>query len=216
MPFTANDYIDAAAEEYGDTDFVRPTVSQWIKHFNSAVRALVLVRPDAGSTTDVIQLAAGVKQDIPTVALRLLDITRNMGVDGATAGKVIRPADRDHLDYSNLLWYAQAGDVAIDSFHYDQVAPQHYYVTPPVHQTTAVWVEMVTSQLPTAATTTSSPSGINDIFFEPIVQFMLHKAFSVDDEDVEFNKSITHLQNFFNLLQVEMTAYKAMGPEAKE
>ena len=47
MAFTANDYIDAAAEEYGDTDFVRPTVAQWIKHFNSAFRALVLGRPDA-------------------------------------------------------------------------------------------------------------------------------------------------------------------------
>jgi hypothetical protein len=216
LAFTANDYIDAAAEEYGDTDFVRPTVVQWIKHFNSAVRALVLVRPDAGSTTEVIQLAAGVKQDLPTDALRLLDITRNMGVDGETVGKIIRPADRDHLDYSNLLWYAQAGDSAVDNFHYDQVAPNHFYVTPPISQTVAVYVEIITSKLPTAATATTSASGINDIFFEPMVQFMLHKAFSTDDEEVEFNKSIVHLQNFFNLLQVEMTAYKAMGPEGKE
>jgi hypothetical protein len=75
---------------------------------------------------------------------------------------------------------------------------------------------MITSQLPTPVTATDSPTGVNDIFFEPMVQYMLYKAFSADDEDVEFQKAITYMQNFFNLLQVEMATSNAAGPESKE
>lgn len=216
MAFTANDYILDAAELYGDTDYDRVDEDSWIKYLNAAIRTLILVRPDAGATTENVQLTAGVIQTIPTAALRLLDITRNMGADGATAGKIITPSERKHIDYSNLLWPAATGDTAVDNFSYDKENPGIFYVTPPVHQSTAVYVEMVTSQLPTAVTATGDDPGVNDIFFEPIVQYMLYKAFVADDEGVEFQKAITYMQNFFNLLQVEMATAVAAGPETKE
>ena len=89
-------------------------------------------------------------------------------------------------------------------------------MTPPVATTPAVYVEMQVSQLPTAVTVTGSDPGVNDVFFEPIVQYMLYKAFSTDDEGVEFQKALSYMQNFFNLLQVEMATSVAAGPEAKE
>ena len=45
---------------------------------------------------------------------------------------------------------------------------------------------------------------------------MLYKAFSADDEDVEFAKATQYMQNFFNLLQVETATSQAAGPESKE
>jgi hypothetical protein len=216
MAFTANDYIVDAALLYGDVAYARVSSANWIKYLNAAIRALILVRPDAGAQTSNVQLAAGVLQTLPTTALRLLDITRNMGANGSTAGKIITPSDRKHIDYSNLLWPAATGDTEIDNFSYDKENPRIFYVTPPVHATTAVYVEMQVSQLPTAVTTTSSDPGINDVFFEPVVQYMLYKAFSADDEDVEFQKAIQYMQNFFNLLQVEYATSQAAGPESKE
>ena len=103
-----------------------------------------------------------------------------------------------------------------DNFSYDKENPRILYVTPPVSSTTAVYVEMQVSQLPTTVTASGDDPGINDVFFEPIVQYMLYKAFSADDEGVEFEKAISFMQNFFNLLQVEMTVSKAYGPETKE
>ena len=132
------------------------------------------------------------------------------------AGKIITPTDRKHLDYSNLLWPAATGDTAVDNFSYDKENPRIFYVTPPVHATTAVYVEMQVSQLPTAVTDTGDALGINDVFFEPVVQYMLYKAFSADDEDVEFQKATQFMQNFFNLLQVEYATSQAAGPESKE
>ena len=54
------------------------------------------------------------------------------------------------------------------------------------------------------------------MFFEPIVQYMLYKAFIADDEGAEFQKAMSYMQNFFNLLQVEMSAAEKAGPEKKE
>jgi hypothetical protein len=216
MAFTANDYIVDAADVYGDTDYARVTTATWIKFLNAAIRALVLVRPDAGAVTESITLVPGVRQSVASDVLRLLDITRNMGTDGSTPGKIITPASRQHIDYSNLLWPAATGDTAIDNYSYDKENPLVYYVTPPVHATTVVQVEAVYSQLPTAVTAVGDSTGTNELFFEPIVMYMLYKAFVTDDEDVEFSKGMTYLQNFFNLLQVEMAASTAAGPETKE
>jgi hypothetical protein len=216
MAFTANDYIVDAAGLYGDTGYDRIWETTWIKHLNASVRALILVRPDAGAQTDNIQLAAGVLQSLPSTALRMLDITRNMGDDGLTAGKIITPVDRKHLNYSNLLWPAASGDTEIDNFSYDKENPRIFYVTPPVGSDVDVYVEMQVSQLPTAVTATGNDLGINDVFFEPIVQYMLYKAFVTDDEGVEFQKATMYMQNFFNLLQVEIATSQAAGPESKE
>jgi hypothetical protein len=216
LAFTANDYILDAAELYGDTGYDRVDEDVWIKYLNASIRALILVRPDAGAQTDNVQLVAGVLQTLPATALRMLDITRNMGVDGLTAGKIITPVARKHINYSNLLWPAATGDTEIDNFSYDKENPRIFYVTPPVHDSTAVYVEMQVSQLPTAVAATGDDPGINDVFFEPIVQYMLYKAFSADDEGVEFQKAMAYMQNFFSLIQIEMAASKAAGPETKE
>jgi hypothetical protein len=216
LSFIVDDYVVDSALLYGDVGYNRVEEPDWIRYLNAAIRALILVRPDAGSTTDNVQLVAGVKQSIPTDSLRLLDITRNMGTDGATAGKIITPTKRQHIDFSNLLWPAATGDIAVDNFSYDKNAPTVFYVTPPVHAVTAVYVEMITSKLPTTLAATDDSMEINDLFFEPLVQYMLYKAFSADDEDVEFQKATQYLSNFFNLLQVEQKAAHENGPEVKE
>jgi hypothetical protein len=216
LAFTASDYITDAADLYGDVDGDRIDSDKWIKYLNASIRALILVRPDAGAQTANVQLVPGVLQTLPATALRLLDITRNMGVDGLTAGKIVTPADRKHLDYSNLLWPAATGDTVIDNFSYDKENPRIYYVTPPAHATTAVYVEMQVAQLPTAVALSTDELGINDVFFEPLVQYMLYKAFITDDEGVEFQKAMAYMQNFFTLLQVELATSSAAGPEPKE
>jgi hypothetical protein len=216
LSFTALNYIEDAAELYSDTAYDRIASATWIKYLNAALRTLVLVRPDAGAVTESVQLAAGIKQSIPTAALRLLDITRNMGSDGSTAGRIVTPSKRKHIDYSNLLWPAATGETYIENFSHDPNVPDIFYVTPPVSSTTNVYVEMSSSQLPTTITATGNSVSTNDIFFEPVVQYMLYKAYAADDEGVEFQKAQAFLTNFFNLLNVEMQAAVASGPETKE
>lgn len=216
MAFTANDYILDAAELYGDTGYDRIEETTWIKYLNAAVRALILVRPDAGAVTESVQLVAGVKQTLPAAALRLLDISRNMGTDGATAGKIVTISKRAHIDYSNLLWPAATGATYVDNYAYNSKVPRLFYTTPPVHAVTNVYVEMTTSQLPAAMTVVGSDDGIEDVFFEPIGQYLLWKAYSADDEGVEFEKARAYFGNFMQLLGVELESSKDAGPEGKK
>jgi hypothetical protein len=82
MALTANDLITEAVAQYNDelqadSDYERIKIATWIKYLNSALRSLVLVRPDSNVTKGSIQLVAGTHQDIPTAAVRLMSITRN-------------------------------------------------------------------------------------------------------------------------------------------
>jgi hypothetical protein len=70
--------------------------------------------------------------------------------------------------------------------------------------------------MPTTLTATDDDIGVNDIFYQPLLSFMLFKAYSADSEQDEFQKSTLQFQTFFNLLQVEMTASVGAGPETKE
>lgn len=216
MAFTATDYISDAAELYGDTGYDRVSVPDWIRYLNASIRALLVVRPDAGATEEAYQLSAGIKQTIPTDALRLLDIPRNMGSDGSSPGKIITPSDRKHIDYANLMWPAATGETHVDNFSYDANNPRTFYVTPPVSSTADVYVEIVTSKLPTAIVDEGDSVGINDVFFEPIINYMLYKAYSADDEDVEFQKAMQYQATFFKLLGIEAQMARAEGPEVKE
>lgn len=216
MAFTANDYILDAAELYGDVDYDRIEAATWIRYLNAAIRTLILVRPDAGAVTEAVLLAVGSKQSLDTDVLRLLDVTHNMGLDGVTVGAIITPVDRPHLDFANSLWPAATGETAVENYSYDANMPRTFYVSPPVHATTPVYIEITFTKLPTPITATTDDDDIDDMFFEPIVQFMLWKALSADDESVEFEKAQAHMTNFFNLLQVEMKASMGMGPERKE
>jgi hypothetical protein len=81
---------------------------------------------------------------------------------------------------------------------------------------TVVQVEMSTSQLPTAMSTTGSDDGIEDIFFEAIVQFILYKALSADDEGIDSAKAQQHFTNFIQLLTADSAAAFNKGPETKE
>jgi len=216
LSFTALNYIEDAAELYSDTAYDRISTTTWIKYLNAALRTLVLVRPDAGAVTESVQLVSGIKQSIPTAALRLLDIPRNMGSDGSTAGKIITPSKRKHIDYSNLLWPQDTGETYIENFSHDPNTPDIFYVTPPVISTTDVYVEMSSSQLPTTITATGDSVSTNDIYFEPVVQYMLYKAYAADDEGVEFQKAEAMFNKFLNLLNVEAKAATALGPEPKE
>mgnify|MGYP003572709256 CR=1 FL=1 len=128
MAFTANDYILDAAELYGDTAYDRIETTTWIKYLNAAIRTLILVRPDAGAVTESTLLVSGIKQTLPTAALRLLD----------------------------------------------------------------------------------------DIFFEAIVQFILYKALSADDDSIDSAKAQQHFLNFTTLLGVEQQSSRTQGPETKE
>jgi hypothetical protein len=221
MALTANDLITEAVAQYNDelqadSDYERIKIATWIKYLNSALRSLVLVRPDSNVTKGSIQLVAGTHQDIPTAAVRLMSITRNMGADGNTPGKIITPINTELLNLTNQLWHQDTAKTYIDHYMLDDESPRTFFVSPPVHAVTAVYVEMEYSVIPTVITATTDAFPVSDIYANPCIAWMLYRAYTVDDEEVNFQKGQAHLTEFMNLLQVELKGGLQVSPTKDE
>ncbi|MDY7001255.1 MAG: DUF6682 family protein, partial [Thermodesulfobacteriota bacterium] len=134
--------ISQAMRQYQDLGGDRTTVSAWVDFLNLAQHQVVLHKPDASSVVENMQLAPGVLQSIPTGRMRLLRVFRNMGTDGATPGKVVGLCDQEALGLANLLWPSAEASVAVDNYAFDDLFPEKFWVSPPVHATTAVYVEI--------------------------------------------------------------------------
>jgi len=221
MALTVGNLIDDAVDQYNDelqddSDYARIKLATWIRYCNSALRSLVLVRPDSSVKRTSVQLAAGTHQDIPSEGIRMISISRNMGTDGLTAGRIITPIGTELMNLTNQTWHNDTAKTYIDHYMLDDENPRTFFVTPPVHAVTAVYVEMEYSWIPTTYTATTDPIVVNDVFANPMIAWMLYKAYTVDDEEVNFQKGQTHLQEFLSLLQVELKSGLTVSPTKDE
>ena len=220
MAILAQDQINDIASELSDTSFITWSSTELLDYLNAAIRRVCLVRPDAYSDIQPVQLAAGTKQSLPAAARRLLDITRNMGTDGLTAGKVVTSTDQRSMDLYNQNWHKDPAKTAIDNFMYDEEVPQIFYVYPPVHATTAVYVEMKYAQNPpviTDAATTDIP--LDDIYEPAIRHWMLHMAYAKETDSRESGSaSQLHFKGFHDILGVKSQVDVMYSPsrEVKE
>lgn len=135
-----------------DPQFGRHSETQCIDAVNEAQRVIFTYLPTACSRTDTWKLQAGSIHRIdsiaaadlkpgdgttptqPLVGTMLLDIFNNMGADGLTIGRAIRPlADgREVLDTLEPLWHANASATEVLHFLYDPRMPRQFMTYPPV------------------------------------------------------------------------------------
>ncbi|GAB6178516.1 hypothetical protein JCM16814_34070 [Desulfobaculum senezii] len=134
--------IHLAQQQYNDLGGTGVPVPLWGQYLNAAQRQVALQRPDASSAITVVRLAPGVLQEIPDDGVRLLDVLRNMGADGATPGTSIQLVDKAALDAANLAWPAGPGATAIDNWAFSDLYPRSFWVSPPVSAVTDVYVEI--------------------------------------------------------------------------
>lgn len=199
-----------------DTANVTWTAAQLIEWLNDAIRSLVLVRPDASAITSAMQLAGGTKQVLAAGELRLIRVVRNMGANGTTPGRAIRLGDMMALDAFYPDWHTEAAAVVVKEYMFDEARPDEFWVTPPVHATTAVWVEVVRSVLPTAVTAAGDTIPVDDIYSPALIEWCCYRAFSRDSENTpNWQRAARHFAAFFNLLQIKMQSDMAINPKVR-
>jgi len=185
---TGANLISRVQDTLQDTTSVRWPEAELLRYINDAQREVVNLRPDASATTANVQLSTGTLQSIPTDGLRLIKITRNMsGTSGsATGARSIRIVDFDILNTQEPDWNdpTVSGDAThgavVKHYAFDQDDPRRFYVYPGVAGN--AYVEIVYSKSPTDLSATSSTIDVDDIFANPIVDFVLFKAYLKDSE----------------------------------
>jgi hypothetical protein len=206
--------IQNLASEFKDTDYVLVTTDDWTSYLNDAQKQIALVRPDASYSIESITLSPGTLQTLPANGLRLLDITRNMGTDGATPGRPIRATDEDTLNLFNRNWHTATPKTEIKNFIYDERTPKNFYVTPPVHATTAVQIEVKMSVLPAEITDYQNDAiSLDEIYDGAIRHWMLHRAYGKEsDSPNSAQLSLSHMNSFYALLGLKTRTDVALTP----
>lgn len=206
--------VDELQEEAANP--VRYTPSMLLRYLNESQRLIVSLRPDATATIKSPQLAPGTKQTIPTGDVRLIEVIRNMGANGTTPGRPILKADKIALDRYSITWHSETASTTVREYIFDERFPRDFYVTPPVHASTAVYAEIVVAAAPVDCTGEESNIGIPDIYQTALIESMLWMAFSMDiDSQANQARAAFHLQHLYQVLGVKMQADNWANPRVR-
>lgn len=202
-----------------NTLLVDPTFTRWPKqelldYHNDATKAIVLVRPDAYTKNVEFSCVAGTKQALPTDALRLIEVLRNAN------GRVVRFVVRKALDDSYPEWHSGKTATTVDNYTYEERDPKTFYLHP--GPAAGVKVDVIYSVAPQSklladVESASAPAlaDLDDIYINPIIDFMLYRCFSKDAEySANSNRAAGHYNAFLQQLG-EKTQADA-GMEARQ
>lgn len=212
--------INSAATLLQDATGVRWPEDELVKWLNDGQREVVLIRPDASVVNAPMTLVANsTKQTLPVGGIRLLDVVRNMGVDGLTPGGIVRLVNREVLDAQIPTWHVDAGQAAIKHFCNDPRDPKHFYVYPRPHATTVVQVEVLYSVSPAdcvwPSVTPAAVISLDDLYGNALLDYVLYRAFSKDAEFAAYiQRAAGHYGAFATSLGIKLKTDTATSPAA--
>ncbi|MGO0305907.1 phage adaptor protein [Endozoicomonas acroporae] len=177
------------------------TVPRWSNNdlldaYNEALLAVVQNRPDVNSQLLAFTCQEQAVQSLPPGTYRLLDIVDNPGT-----GRTVIATTRSSLDSLLPNWITATG-TEVEQFVYDQKSPAVFYVypVPPAnHQ-----LNLLVSQAPARITITDFETdtqllSLNELWLNPVINYMLFRAFSMDMEtEANMQQAQSYLAMFAN------------------
>jgi hypothetical protein len=167
-----------------DKTSIRWPKAEWLKWYNDAILFVVNRRPDKSvKNVDFTVDSTNSKQQLPSDALKLFTVLRNVA-----SGRPIRKIRREILDDQYDDWHLQTG-ANIDHYVYDERDPTSFYVYPRPTAANHV-IEIMYPFAPIAVTianfeTDVQTIAIDDSFLNPILDFMLYRAYTKDADYAE-------------------------------
>ena len=206
------DILDRAAIILQDNTNVRFPNSELLKFFNDAQKEVVLHRPDAKMVNTTYACVDGSKQTLPSAALRLIEIVRNVG------GRAVTQVQKRILDETLPNWHeTTAGTNKIEHFVYDPADPKNFYVYPKGASGTHS-LEIVYSSSPSEITISDFGSDVqvislDDVYANCILDYVLYRSYQKDSEFAgNAQRAMMHYQSFANALGVKTQADGATTP----
>lgn len=226
MTISAQSIVHRATDLLQDQTSIRWPVSELVRWFNDAQRAIVKLRPDSMNTTATMTLVAGTRQNLGSAALtplpaKLIEITRNMAV--GSSKQAVTETARTMLDTQTPGWHAIPGVLNILHYMFDPRDPKTFYVYPPA--TSAAQLEVMYSAYPTDITEPadgalySAVSGnlsLPDVYADDVLNLMLYRCYSKDSEYAGNDaRAQAYLSAAVASLGAEIQATIAVQPQMK-
>lgn len=200
-----------------DSTNYRWTDAVLLTYLNDAQEAIVEVRPEANSVRESILLTRGVTlQDVlPADAVRILDITRNMGSDGNTPGPSITIEDKTRLDVMDRNWHNTNPAPTLDHWIFDNRDPKRFFAYPPPPADRDLKVEILYSQIPPEVADTGADITLPDIYRTTMQYFIQGYALLEDDPAADFPRGAGWIQTARQALGLQEQAEEAQIPTTK-
>ena len=204
----ASAIIDKAELILLDTTNVRWTVAELLGWLNDGQREIVMLKPDTNVTTDEYQLVAGTKQSIPDgtssfqnsasatleAGVLLIDVQRNMGTDGATAGRAVTLIDMRIMDTVNPDWHADTSNATVKHYMFDIRNPKVFYVTPPQPGSSMGFVEVAYSSTPAEIAAIGNVITLDDTYMTVLLDYVLYRAYQ---KDADYSKDTQRVAGYY-------------------
>lgn len=193
-------------------------LQSWI---NAGYRAIVDIRPDAGTLVDTFNCVAGVRQNLTTIfpgAIELIDVVRN--VAAGSNKQTVEPIDLKALNQLRRNWPSDTASIDIEYFVPDTRVQNQFMVYPPA--TSSAQIEVIYSQIPTPHTltllqlqntATTETIRLLDCYANPLLDYVLYRAF-MKDQDIPASaaRSAAHFQAFMQSLGAKTEGDGATKP----
>lgn len=206
-----SDILTRARTALNDADAVRWTDAELIQWINDGCKFIVGLRPDAGSLTAVLTLAAGTRQSVAGMAppgLRLLDVIRE-----EATGSGVRLVDREVLDAEVPGWH-KATPGPVDCYVHDNREPATFYVFPPAVAGAQLQVMYVRAPVEiTAADVATTDLTPPDVFLDPLLNYVLHRAKMKEGEGIDVQVSAGLRSLAEQLLTGKASSDRAFSPD---
>lgn len=216
--------------------FTRWTEMELLAWLNDGQKAIAKYMPHSCSRVDVRKLRPGTKQSIEMIPASeiipgdgsdpadvygsmLLGVSRSMGTNGSTPGRVIRLVDREVLDSVHPEWHTESG-VPLQ-YTFDPRTPKIFYVSPGVPTGTLYWVEISYLANPIELTGTgfgyygssATPISVDDKYIDDLVNYILARAYMKDAEFAEDPAlAQAHAQMFVASINAQVAALTGVNP----
>tara|TARA_R110002124_G_C8914044_1_gene510728 strand:+ start:442 stop:1107 length:666 start_codon:yes stop_codon:yes gene_type:complete len=206
------DVLDRAAIILQDNTNVRFPNEELLKFFNDAQKEVVLHRPDAKMVNTTFDCASGSKQTLPSAALRLIEVIRNVG------GRAVTQVQKRILDETLPNWHETVASTnKIEHFIYDPSDPKNFYIYPKGASGTHS-LEIVYSSSPAEIavsnfSTDTQVISVDDVYANCILDYVLYRSYQKDSEFAgNPQRAMMHYQSFANALGVKTQADVATTP----
>lgn len=210
MPLSMQAVSDRVGDLILDSTLVRWTAIERVRWANEAMGAILSRRPAAFARRSVQALIAGTYQTVPADSAMLLDIVRNIAVDGITSGRPIRRSDRQLLDDTDPNWQTGTQKAEIRQYTFDDRMPKMFYVYPPAIAGTKV--EMLDAALPADIAALTDTLQIGAEYMEAVVNYVCYRCHCKDFQYANAAVAAAFYQAFETSLGVKGQAQNATSP----
>jgi hypothetical protein len=205
---TCKQIIDKVSTQLLDDSNTRWTRAELLGWLCDGQRAIVLIQPNASSSTSSLKLVSGTRQALPADGYLLLDVYRNMGPNGNAPGRAVRVVSREIVDAQDPYWHTLTGTGSVMNYIYDVQDTQAFYVYPPSNGLNTL--EINYSRIPSDITDETQPIVISDVLQTALVDYILYRA---NSKDAEFAPGMQLASQYLQTFMAQMG--KATGEEAQ-